>query len=201
MHRADLLLFFFQVFHTLHPLRINGATSFYYIGMSWVLNAFWFQHQFLQSQQSIMGNKRTGCHVGWTLPLFMYMTCHHLQSVAQCTTCSHDLVIWQWEWPAPLKQPQSHTWLFLTMDNNGFGMYSKIMFKAQKGGKKNKTHAHILCLWFNFPPPHSKLIYYWVDVALNGRGLVYSKWGFALQNALITPIIFDITVNHDLRLL
>lgn len=51
-----------------------------------------------QLQQSIMGSKCIGCHVSWALPLSIYIVCHHLQSMAQCATCSHVLslcMIWE----------------------------------------------------------------------------------------------------------
>lgn len=80
-------------------------------------------------------------------------------------------------------------WIWIVLGNN-----------AQSTERKNIC-AHIVCIWFSCPPPHSELIFCWFDVVLSGHGLVYFKWGFALQNTLVIPIIFDIAVNSDLRLL
>lgn len=158
------------------------------------LNVFWVHQRFLQAKQTIMGNKCRGCRVGWALPLSVYIVCHHLQSMDQCVTCSHVVSL------EKVRTNKNNQQLTFAIFNREIMDLECLEGNAENHRKKNIC-AHIVCVTFNRPPPHSEIICRWFDVVLNGHGLVYFKLGFALQNTLITPIIFDITVNHDLRLL
>lgn len=82
------------------PSHWNRLCDFFFL-WSFVINSFECVWQwFLQLQRSIMGNRCIGYHVSWALPLSIYIVCHHLQSMAQCATCSHVVslcMIWEKE--------------------------------------------------------------------------------------------------------
>lgn len=132
------------------------------------------------------------------LSLSMYMHVTICRRVDQCATCSHVVSL------CMMRETELHMWsafasvyvpgvrLFYPW-NNGSGMFC--------AERQTSVPTSSVCDLIAPSPPHGEIICRWFDVVPNGRGLVCFKWGFALQNTLITPIIFDITLNHDLRLL
>lgn len=190
---------------SINPLNHQECDFFIYFFIAVIICPKQFECVlcFLQSQQSTMGKKCMGCFVRWFLLLSMYIVCHHLQSMDPCATCCFTVyMIWDREaymWFALATGPDhlSHRPLTLAifnreiMDLECFGKFAQSV--------QRKTFVPTFSVWFNCRPPHREIICRWFDVVLNRHGLVYFKWGFALQNTLITPIIFDIAVNHDLR--
>lgn len=149
------------------------------------------------------GEQMYGLPCGWVLTLSMYIVCHHLQGMDPCATCSHVVSLcMSWE-----KEP--HMWVafatalqHLSDQHLTLAIFNRqIMDLACFGKQRSKKHLCPQWLWFNCPPTHTEIICRWFDAVLNGHGIVFFKWGFVLQNPLITPVIFDNPLNHDLRLL
>lgn len=134
-----------------------------------------------------------GTSVWAALTLPMYIVCHHLQSMDPRATCSHlhDLG----RAPHARRFRVGFSSILFSFAPGILDIWNVLENNASPFLKN--ICAHNVCDLIG-PPPHTEIIWRRFARWIRNCSLLFRR-GWALQNPLITTIIFDIALSRDLR--